>query len=103
MPDPQDHQDHPLMKLSEEDLNMVAAFVLVSGSIKDLAHEYGVSYPTMRNRLNDLIGRLRGHLDGQETDPLSDYLAELIANGHLPPAAAREIRALHAAVLDRGN
>ena len=52
---------HPLSRLSADDLNMVAAFVLVSGSIKDLAREYGVSYPTMRNRLDGLIERLRKH------------------------------------------
>jgi hypothetical protein len=39
---------HPLLQLSEEDLNMVTEFVLVSGSIKDLARRYGISYPTMR-------------------------------------------------------
>jgi hypothetical protein len=93
--------DHPLTKLGEEDLNMVAAFVLVSGSIKDLAQEYGVSYPTMRIRLNALIERLRGHLDGQEIDPLNDYLAELIANGQLSVTAARAIRELHGSALRR--
>ena len=38
---------NPLLGLDEEDLNMVAEFVLVSGSIKDLAARYRVSYPTM--------------------------------------------------------
>ncbi len=42
---------HPLLCLDEEDLHMVTSFVLLSGSIKDLAKEYGVSYPTMRQRL----------------------------------------------------
>ena len=77
---------HPLTRLSVDDLNMVAAFVLVSGSIKDLAREYGVSYPTMRNRLDGLIERLRKHVEGRENDPMNDHLASLISQG-LPTQA----------------
>ena len=91
---------HPLGRLSADDQNMVAAFVLVSGSIKDLAREYGVSYPTMRHRLDGLIGRLRKLVEGQPSDPLSDHLAELIAGGHLSPATARSIRKLHRQALE---
>ena len=92
--------DHPLLRLSEEDLNMACSFVLLSGSIKDLAREYGVSYPTMRNRLNGLIERLRRHTEGRAADPLSEYLAQQIARGHVLPDTAKMIRELHRAALD---
>ena len=87
--------DHPLMQLGEEDLAMITAFVLVSGSIKDLAGQYRVSYPTMRQRLNRLIERLRERLEGEPADPLGDYLADLICKGQLSPDVARRIRELH--------
>jgi hypothetical protein len=86
---------NPLLSLDEEDLNMVAEFVLVSGSIKDLAAGYGVSYPTMRQRLDRLIERLRQLVAGRPVDPLNDYLADLLARGQITPAAARRIRQLH--------
>lgn len=86
---------HPLLGLGEDDLNMVAAFVLVSGSIKDLAAQYGVSYPTMRQRLDGLIERVRRHVEGTATDPLSEYLADLLSKGRLTPEIARRIRKLH--------
>ena len=86
---------NPLLCLDEEDLNMVAEFVLVSGSIKDLAAGYGVSYPTMRQRLDRLIERLRQFVAGRPVDPLNDYLADLLARGQITPAAARRIRQLH--------
>ena len=86
---------NPLLKLDEEDLNMVAEFVLLSGSIKDLAARYGVSYPTMRQRLDRLIERLKQHTDGKPLDPLSDYLADLLSRSQISPAAARRIRELH--------
>ena len=86
---------HPLLHLEDEDLNMVTAFVLLSGSIKDLASEYGVSYPTMRQRLDRLIERLRKHVEGRATDPLSDYLADLLTSGRITHDIARRIRDLH--------
>ena len=95
------HADrNPLLKLDEEDLNMVSEFVLVSGSIKDLAARYGVSYPTMRQRLDRLIERLRQHAEGRPVDPLSDYLADLLARGQISAATARRIRQLHRQSLD---
>jgi hypothetical protein len=93
----------PLLRLDEEDLNMVTEFVLVSGSIKDLAAGYGVSYPTMRLRLDRLIERLRQLVAGRPVDPLSDYLADLLARGQITPAAARRIRQLHRQGLETGG
>lgn len=74
---------------------MITAFVLASGSIKALAAEYRVSYPTMRQRLDALIQRLRGHVQGKPDDPLGDYLAGQIERGMLSIETAREIRRLH--------
>lgn len=86
---------HPLFELSSEDLSMVTSFVLASGSIKALSKEYAVSYPTMRQRLDGLIERLGRLVDGGEPEPLSDYLADLIAKGQLAPSMASQIRSLH--------
>lgn len=47
-----------LVRLSSDDQEFVKSFVLDSGSLKDIASRYGVSYPTVRNRLDDLIARL---------------------------------------------
>jgi len=78
---------------------MVTAFVLVSGSIKDLAHQYGISYPTMRQRLDRLIERVQKLVEGAPSDPLSDYLADLLSKGLLTPNVARRIRDMHRAAL----
>jgi hypothetical protein len=95
-----DSSSQPLLQLGEEDLNMVTSFVLLSGSIKALARQYGVSYPTMRQRLNRLIERLRQLVEGMPPDPLNDYLADLLTKGVLTAAIARRIRDLHRASLD---
>jgi len=45
--------------LSEEDWTFVKRFLLHSGSLKAIAAEYGVSYPTVRLRLDRLIAKLQ--------------------------------------------
>lgn len=95
--------DHPLKRLTHEDQDMIVTFVLASGSIKDLARAYGVSYPTMRGRLNDLIERLQVALAEDEAEPLTEYLAGLIERGKVAPDVAGEIRSLHRAALGRAR
>lgn len=52
-------------KLSEEDASFIKRFVLASGSLKDLATAYGISYPTVRLRLDRMIEKIKV-LDSQE-------------------------------------
>jgi hypothetical protein len=44
--------------LSDEDLAFVKRLVLASGSLKEVAAGYGISYPTVRLRLDRLIARI---------------------------------------------
>lgn len=48
----------PLARLSADDQIFVMAFVLCHGSIKEIERIFGVSYPTVKNRLNRLAHRL---------------------------------------------
>ena len=45
--------------LSEEDLAFIRRFVLASGSLKEMAEIYGISYPTVRLRLDRLIEKVK--------------------------------------------
>jgi hypothetical protein len=51
--------------LSDEDLAFLKRFLLFSGSLKDLAQAYDVSYPTIRLRLDRLIEKVK-LLDNQK-------------------------------------
>lgn len=86
--------DSPLLKLDSAELEFITQLVLYSGSLKDLAAHYGVSYPTIRIRLDRIITRLQAVIDGRPSDPMKNLLADLIARGDLTTAAAREIRTL---------
>ena len=46
-----------ILSLEEEDLEFIKNFILNSGSLKEIAKIYNVSYPTVRIRLDRLIDR----------------------------------------------
>ena len=48
----------PLAQLAAEDQVFVAAFVRCHGSIKQMEKYFGVSYPTIKNRLNKIGSQL---------------------------------------------
>jgi hypothetical protein len=90
----------PLTRLGEDDLEFVLRFVLASGSLKDLAQGYGVSYPTIRARLDKLLDRLRALVAGRKPDAMADLLADLVARGETTAGAARAILKLHRQLLE---
>jgi hypothetical protein len=49
----------PLATLSRTDQSFVLQFVQASGSLKEMARLLGVSYPTVRSRLDEIIAKLR--------------------------------------------
>lgn len=46
-------------RLSDEDKSFLKRFMLASGSLKAVAEEYGISYPTVRLRLDRLIEKIK--------------------------------------------
>jgi hypothetical protein len=48
-----------LGRLSDDEQVFVQHLIKCSGSLKDLARSYGVSYPTVRNRLDAMIERIQ--------------------------------------------
>ncbi|PQA97168.1 hypothetical protein B0A69_03785 [Chryseobacterium shigense] len=60
-----DYELPVLLKLNREEQEFVVNFLLSSGSIKEMAKQAGLSYPTMRNKMDDLItkvGQLKTNL-----------------------------------------
>jgi len=75
-----------LARLTLEDQIFVTAFVRSHGSIKDMEQTFGVSYPTIKSRLN----RIAGQLEFVETNPApsSSEVLERLNNGEITPAEA---------------
>ena len=79
-----------LARLEAEDQVFVAAFVKSHGSIKEMERVFGVSYPTIKARLNR-IGQSLEFVDTDPAPPRSDVL-ERLGRGEL--TAEQAIREL---------
>jgi hypothetical protein len=92
---------HPLSLLSNEDLDFIVQFVLSSGSLKEMAQLYGVSYPTIRASLDRVIENLQHCLRGTPPDAVTELLAKMVERGEIEPGTARSIRAIYRSTLER--
>ena len=71
-----------LSALEDEDLVFVKKFLLASGSLKEVARQYGVTYPTVRLRLDRLIQKIQiGEQEG--ADPYVSLVKRLAVNDKL--------------------
>lgn len=69
-------------ELEDEDLAFVKKFILASGSLKEVASVYGVSYPTVRLRLDRLIQKIRLS-ETTEADPYVSLVKRLAVDDKL--------------------
>ncbi len=81
--------------LDDDDWHFVRRFVLASGSLKAMAEQYGVSYPTVRSRLDRLIAKVQAAESPAARDPLERKLRVMVAGGQISPALARELLSAH--------
>ncbi len=78
-------------QLEEEDLAFLKRFLLVSGTLKELARQYGVSYPTVRLRLDRLIEKVRLIDEYQTESPFEQRIRLLYAEGRIDDRAFRDL------------
>lgn len=79
----------PLACLAEEDQVFVASFIRSHGSIKDMEKLFGVSYPTIKNRLNR-IGEQLGFVQ-VTTPPDRDDVLSRVDRGEITVEEALEL------------
>lgn len=78
----------PVAKLSYEDQVFIAMFIRHHGSIKKMEQIFGVSYPTIKNRLN-LISEKIGLVEMKVRKSNSEIL-NLLEKGEITPKEAKE-------------
>jgi hypothetical protein len=82
----------PLARLSAEDQTFVAAFVRCHGSIKQMEKFFGVSYPTIKNRLNR-IGGLLPFAEIEPAEPEQPSTNELLSHLERGEASVKDVLA----------
>ena len=87
--------------LGDEDFQFLRRFLLASGSLKELAEGYGVSYPTIRGRLDRLIAKVKAVEGAKSDDPFERKLRVLVADAQIPAGVAKDLLAAHRQSLKR--
>ena len=71
-----------ITNLEDEDVSFIKKFILASGSLKEMAKQYEVTYPTIRLRLDKLIQTIKIS-DDTESEPYIALIRRLAINEKL--------------------
>lgn len=79
-----------LQELESEDIAFIKVFLMASGSLKDVAKHYDVTYPTVRLRLDRLIEKIQIN-DSQESDAYIRLVKRLAVEDTLDYETAKQL------------
>lgn len=79
-----------ILALEPEDAAFLRNFVLCSGSLKEIAKQYGVSYPTVRLRLDKLIQKIELS-DKEKEEPFPAFIKGLAVDSRIDLETAKLI------------
>ncbi len=92
-----DFQPCEFCRLPEEDLEFVKVFIKCRGNIKDVEKELGISYPTVRGKLDTVIRNLGFEVSTKETlqekemkETAKNEILDLLSRGELTAKEATE-------------
>lgn len=75
-------------RLDNEDKEFIELFLQKRGSIKDVGEEIGISYPTVRNRIDKIVAKLGGKVD--KKSHRIDIL-NMLDNGEITTEKAKQL------------
>lgn len=79
----------PLSRLSDEDMELAQLLVIHGGNLKDMAEEIGITYPTLKKRLNKIsetLQKLR-----QEDEEFIAGILDKMESGEISPEEGMRI------------
>ena len=79
----------PVMALDQDQQTFIELFILSSGSLKEMAQIMGVTYPTVRARLDQIIADLKKELKSR--DGFKENILEQVNQGKITPKKAAQI------------
>lgn len=87
--------------LTADELAFVRRFLVASGSLKQLAEDYEVSYPTIRLRLDTLIEKVKALGQGKPPSTLRLAVRRMVAEGTMEIDVARKLLKAHDEDMER--
>lgn len=82
-------------QLDEEDVAFIKRLILASGSLKDLAAAYDISYPTVRLRLDRLIAKVKVLDDRRQMGLFERTLRAQFAEGKIDAGTLKTLLSAH--------
>lgn len=79
-----------LQDLEEDDLVFMRKFLLASGSLKEMATQYNVTYPTVRLRLDRLIQKIQTEVNS-ENDPYIELIRQMTVEEKMSSETAKQL------------
>ncbi|MGE6487929.1 DUF2089 domain-containing protein [Paenisporosarcina sp. NPDC076898] len=76
-----------LASLSMDQLHFVEVFLTCRGNIKEVEKEMGISYPTVRGKLTDIISSL-GYVQKKKNEVDEKKIVTMLENGEITPEEA---------------
>lgn len=77
-----------MLGLDQEDASFIKKFILASGSLKEMAREYEVTYPTVRLRLDKLIQKVEMN-DQMSKEPYISLIKRMAMNDKIDLETAK--------------
>lgn len=84
--------------LEKEEQEFLKRFILASGSLKQLAKEYEVSYPTVRIRVDKIIEKIK--LSDNNRDTFEINIMQMVIDEKISLDSAKEIIRKHKESID---
>ena len=91
-----------MANLEDEDVSFIKRFILASGSLKEMASQYGVTYPTVRLRLDRLIQKIQIS-EKTEADPYISLIKRLAVQDKLDFETAKLLIGEYKKTKDTGD
>mgnify|MGYP002521960147 CR=1 FL=1 len=81
-----------ILNLEEDDIKFIKKFIMSSGSLKEMAKDYNITYPTMRIKLDKLIEKVKDS-DVEINDSYTDIIKKMALDDKLELSTAKELLA----------
>lgn len=80
-------------RLSSEQLQFIEVFIRSRGNIKEVEREMDISYPTVRNKLDEIIAALGYEIDKSPDDSSAkrEEILDMLEKGELGPEEASNL------------
>ena len=92
-----------MKNLDDEDMIFIKRFLLASGSLKEVAKLYGVTYPTVRVRLNKLIDKIKLAEDKTDNDEFVELIKRYVIDEDIEFDVAKNLITEYKKIKEKSN